>query len=211
MSDTAPLGASRADFDSLVPWARRLFAEGKSTGSVMRAIYGTELPPELYLFDRAYPHQLPLPALPMFHPWQLLALADPAATVRSPDPWAREQEERAFALDRDFVPLLKLGEPFARHGGHVIGYHLAELRKGRTTILGHAGDLPQGTDTALAKLGPSLLDVLHEWLSDHLGSVPPPSADADAPAPLGVDRVAELLRGIETLQQELAILEARTL
>jgi len=210
VSDAVPPGASRADFDSLIPWARRLLAAGKSTGAVMRAIYGTDMPPELYVLDRVYPHQLPLPVEPMFHPWQLLALADPAATVREPDPWAREQEERAFALDPDFVPLLKLGEPSARHGGQVIGYHLAELRKGRTTILGHAGDLPPGTDTALDKLGPSLLDVLHEWLSDHLGSAPAPSEPGVLSA-LGVERVAELLRGIEVLQQEVAILEARTL
>jgi hypothetical protein len=93
----------------------------------------------------------------------------------------------------------------------VLGYHLAELRKGRTTIFGYDGDLPQDVDPALDELGPSLLDVLHEWLSDHLGSVPPPSAPgAGVPAPLGVERVAELLLVLEELQQEVAIREART-
>lgn len=199
---------SRGDFDSLVPWTRRLLAEGKSIGDVMRAIYGVDLPAEVYVFDRAYPRRLWLPVDQTFHPWELLALGGPTGDVRGEDPWAREQEEHAFAQHPSFLPLLRTGESDAEYGGYVLGYDLEELRSGRRTILGHRGDIP-GAGAKLEVIGASLLDVLHAWMSDHLRMIEqqyesPVNRGAGSLERRDVDEVAGMLRGIEELQREAA-------
>lgn len=53
----------------------------------------------------------------------------------------------------------------AVHDGYVIGYALEHLRKGSSVIFGHP-DEADGQD--LEQLGASLLDVLHEWMTDYL-------------------------------------------
>jgi hypothetical protein len=201
---------SRGNFDSLVPWARRLFAEGKSVGEVMRAIYGVDLPAEVYVLDRAYPKRLWLPLDQTFHPWELFVLAEPGREVRGEDPWAREQEENAFAQNPNFLPLLRTGESDAEYGYYVLGYDIEELRNGKTTILGHQGDIP-ATGAEFEVIGTSLLDVLHTWMSDHLRMIKhqfesPMNRGAGSLEKKDVDEVVGMLRGIEELQKEAASL-----
>jgi hypothetical protein len=159
---------SRADFDSLIPLARQLLGQGETMGDVMRAIYGVDLPAEVHVFERAHAAGLRLPLDRTVHPWQILALASPSRQARTDDEWAREQEEHAYAQHPDFVPLMRLyASGDAVHDDHVIGYDLAALRQGVVRVLGHDGDIPD-SGARLVELGSSLLDVLHEWMSDHV-------------------------------------------
>src|SRR5262245_1479684 len=102
----------RADFDSLVPLARQLYAEGKTVGDVMRAVYGADLPAEAYAFWRAFfgGKAKVKPTLEyMHHPWELISVASPIHQS-DPVPWQREQEERAFSQVPRFLPLMWLVE-----------------------------------------------------------------------------------------------------
>ncbi|MFD4143105.1 MULTISPECIES: hypothetical protein [unclassified Streptomyces] len=170
MTETAPAAGSRADFDSLIPWARHLFAHGAGPADVMRAIYGVGLPQEFYVLAQAEAAGLgdELPYHPMVHPWQLLVVADPAATPYTGDRWARRQEERAFAQYPDFLPVLQLAaitEP--RYNRYIVGYDLAALRAGTVLVLGHRGDFPQ-TGAELRPVGDSLLGMIHVIAVDDL-------------------------------------------
>jgi hypothetical protein len=204
MSETG----SRERFDSLVPWARRLYAEGKSTGDVMRAVYGVDLPAEAYAFWRAFDGgKLELPIDRMLHPWELIAAEDPSRTNEA-GPWDREQEERAFAQVPRFVPLMKLAADEPRHDDYIIGYDLDELGAGRTTILGHHDDFPE-SGAVLERLGDSLLDVLHEWMADHLRMLTeqfrsPSNRGFGSISQDNLDEVAGKVRAIEALQREVA-------
>lgn len=164
----------RAEYDSLVPLARRLLGEGRPLAEVLQAIYGVDLPAEAYAFDAACAAGLELPLYHTFHPWELLALQR-SGQVRGDDLWSREQETRAFVRYPDFLPLCLLAAGDATHDNHLIGYSLAALRRGDSTIFAHHGDLEEEDDAAaggeppaLEQLGPSLLDVLHEWWGDHV-------------------------------------------
>jgi len=211
VSADAPPTGSRGNYDSLVPWARQLFREGKSVDEVIRVIYGVRLPAEFFVFDRAVPSRLPLPVLHTYHPWELLKLADPAASVRGPDRWARRQEEHAFAHNPSFLPLMQLGASEATHGGYTIGYDVEELRRGKSTIFGHRGDIPAG-GPRLEMLGTSLLAVLHDWMSDHHRQMKaqyesPRNFGAGSLDPEDVEEIAGFVRGIVALEKETAILE----
>jgi len=195
---------SRADYDSVTPWARRLYAEGKSTAEVMQAIYGVDLPAEAYALDRAYTGGLDLPLVRLVHPWELMGDAE----RDSDEDWSQEQEDRAFAQWPGFLPLLQLGADDAVHGHHVIGYDVEQLRAGKTTIWGCDGDIPpEGGE--LAVVGSSLLAVLHDWLADHHRML---EHQFNSPANRGfgslsqddVSEVADQLRAIEALQREVA-------
>jgi hypothetical protein len=199
---------SRERFDSLVSWARRLYAEGKSSGDVMRAIYGADLPAEAYAFWRALDGgKLDLPVDRMLHPWELIAVENPSQTNEA-GPWDREQEERAFAQVPRFLPLMKLAADEPLYDDYIIGYDLDELRAGRTTIFGHHGDFP-GSGAMLDRLGDSLLGVLHAWMADHLHML---TEQFKAPSNRGfgsisqdnLDEVTERVRAIEAVQREVA-------
>jgi hypothetical protein len=203
---------SRSNFDSLVPWARRLLAEGKLIGEVMQAIYGVALPTEVHALDRAYARGFKLPLYRTFHPWELLALADPLHTERKPAPWEREQEEHAYTQNPSVLPLMSLQAADAVYDDYVLGYDLDELRKGNTVVLGHQGDIPP-EGAKFEVIGTSLLGVMHEWMSDHLRMVEaqyksPMNRGAGSIERRDVDRVAGMLKAIEQLQQEAASLEA---
>jgi hypothetical protein len=200
---------SRADFDSVIPWAGRLLDQGATVGDVMRSIYGVDFPVEFYVFDNAFAAGLRLPLDRMVHPWQILALADPSRQARTDDPWAREQEERAHAQHPDFVPLAQLyASGDAEHDDHVIGYDLSALRAGVVRVLGHDGDVPE-RDAELVEVGSSLFGVLHAWMSDHVRMV---EFQYDSPSNFGfgsldqrdVDRAAGYLRQIEALRRKVA-------
>lgn len=167
------LAGSRADVDSLVPWAKRLYAGGAPSGDVMRAVYGVDLPAEAYAFHRDIPGGRLLPVELLDHPWSLLSLADPARPAGKPHRWAREQETYAYSQFPDVLPLMQLGGGVTTDGvldDHLIGYDLASLRAGGTAVVGHEGEL-RPTAARFEPLGDSLGDVLREWMSDHLAMV----------------------------------------
>jgi hypothetical protein len=206
---TAAAPGSRAEIDSLLPWARQLYAAGASAGEVMRAIYGVDLPAEVQVLARAHDAGVRLPVDRMLHPWQLLVAADPARQPRTSDPWARRQEEHAFAQHPDFLPLMQLSAPAdAEHDRYVIGYDLAALRRGERRVLGHDGDIP-ASGAVLEPLGDSLLEVMHAWLSDNLRIQREQLAD---PKNIGfgsieqsdVDDAVRMVEQIEALQREAA-------
>jgi hypothetical protein len=208
VADEVPRTGTRGDFDSLMPWAQRLLAEGKSIGEVMRAIYGVDLPTELYAIDRAYARGLRLPLYQTYHPWELFELSNPSSERRDPAPWEREQEEHAYAQNPSFLPLLSLQVADAVYDDYVLGYDLDELREGKTVVLGHQGDIP-ATGARFEVIGTSLLGVMHEWMSDHLRMVryqyeSPMNRGAGSLERKDVDYVAGMLRAIEQLQQEAA-------
>jgi hypothetical protein len=211
MSNEVPQIESRGNFDALIPWARRLLAEGKSTGEVMRAIYGVDLPAEVYAIDRAYARGLKLPLYQTYHPWELFTLADPSHEARRPAAWEREQEEHAYAQQPSFLPLLSLQAGDTTYDDHVLGYDLEELRKGNTVVVGHVGDIPvEGAKFEV--LGTSLLDLMYDWMSEHLEMVThqlksPTNRGAGSLEQKDVDRVAGMLSEIEALRKEAAILQ----
>jgi len=201
----------RADYESLTPWARQLYQEGKSTADVMRELYGVDLPAEAYAFDRACAGGLDLPLLRLMHPWELLAAApeDAAADLSDVDEdWSSGQETNALARWPQFLPLMQLRADDATHGGHVIGYDLDELAAGKATIWGFPGEVPEAR-RELAVLGPSLLAVLHAWLADHHRML---EVQRSSPANRGfgsltnedVEQAADQLYAIEVLQREVA-------
>jgi hypothetical protein len=64
----------------------------------MRAIYGVDLPAEAYAFWRAFEGgKLDLPVDRMLHPWELIAVQDPARPDKDA-PWERE-----LTLDDTYV------------------------------------------------------------------------------------------------------------
>jgi hypothetical protein len=195
----------RADFDALVPFARRLYAEGKTANDVMRAVYGVDLPAEAYAFWKAFSSgKLELPLDWMHHPWELISAADPAYQD-DPGRWQRKQQALALSQVPRFLPLMKLADDDAIHDDYIIGYDLDELRAGRTTIFGHLDDFPE-SGVKLVRLGDSLLGVLHEWMADHRRRL---DAKLKSPANRGfgsiedsdVEKVDEKLRHIEVLQK----------
>lgn len=192
----------RADFDALVPLARRLYAEGRSAGDVMRAVYGVDLPAEAYAFWRAFSSgELELPLDQMHHPWELISAA--GERHRSdPGRWQRSQEELAFSQLPRFLPLMKLVDDGAIHDDHVIGYHLDELRAGRATIFGHLEDFPE-SGARLVRLGDSLLGVLHEWMADHRRRL---EAQLRSPTNRGFGSIEDA--DVEAVEAKLRVLEA---
>jgi hypothetical protein len=198
---------SRADVDSLIPWATRLYASGATSGDVMRAVYGVDLPAEAYAFHRDIAAGRLLPVELLDHPWDLLTLADPAQPTRKPHRWSREQEAYAYSQYPDVLPLMQLGGGATTDGvldDHIIGYDLASLRAGATAILGHEGEL-RSTGARFEPLGDSLVDVLHEWMSEHLAMV---TGQYESPTNFGfgslerkdVAKVAGMLSLIEGLR-----------
>lgn len=208
MSKESSEAGSRERFDSLVPWARRLYAEGKSPGDVMRAIYGVDLPTEAYAFWHVFEGgKLDLPVDRMLHPWELIAVQDPARPDEDA-PWEREHEERAFAQVPRFMPLMQLAADVPRYDECIIGYDLDELGAGRTTIFGHQGDLPE-SGAVLERLGDSLLGVLHDWMSERLRMLTeqyklPSNRGFGSISRENIDEVAKKVHAIEALQRKVA-------
>jgi len=201
------VAGSRADVDSLIPWAKRLYAGGATSGDVMRAVYGLDLPAEAYAFHRDIPGGRLLPVELLDHPWDLLSLADPAQPACKPDRWSREQEAYAYSQYPDVLPLMQLGGGVTTDGvldDHIIGYDLASLRAGGTAIVGHEGEL-RSTAARFEPLGDSLVDVLQDWMSEHLEMV---TSQYESPANFGfgsleradVAKVAAMLSLIEGLR-----------
>ena len=198
---------SRADVDSLTPWAKRLYAGGATSGDVMRALYGVDLPAEAYAFHRNIRGGQQLPVEMLDHPWDLLSLADPAQPAGKPHRWSREQEAYAYSQYPDVLPLMQLGAGATTDGvldDHIIGYDLASLRAGGTAIVGHEGEL-RPTGARFEPLGDSLVDVLQEWMSEHLAMV---TSQYESPANFGfgslesadVAKVAKMLSLIQGLR-----------
>ena len=178
------IAGSRADVDSLIPWARRLYATGATSGDVMRAVYGVDLPAEAYAFHRVIPGGRALPVELLDHPWDLLTVADPAQPPPRPHRWSREQETYAFTQNPDVLPLMQLAGGVTTDGvldDHIIGYDVASVRAGGTAIVGHEGEL-RPTGSRFEPLGDSLVDVLHEWMSEHLAMV---TAQFESPSNFG--------------------------
>ena len=201
------VAGSRADVDSLIPWAKRLYAGGATSGDVMRAVYGLDLPAEAYAFHRDIPGGRLLPVELLDHPWDLLSLADPAQPAYKPHRWSREQEAYAYSQYPDVLPLMQLGGGVTTDGvldDHIIGYDLASLRAGGTAIVGHEGEL-RSTAARFEPLGDSLVDVLQDWMSEHLEMV---TSQYESPANFGfgsleradVAKVAAMLSLIEGLR-----------
>lgn len=171
------------------------------------AVYGVDLPAEAYAFHRDIPGGRSLPVELLDHPWGLLSLADPAQPAGKPHRWSREQEAYAFAQQPDVLPLMQLGGGATTDGvldEHLIGYDLASLRAGGTAIVGHEGEL-QSAGARFEPLGDSLVDVLREWMSEHLAMV---TSQYESPSNFGfgslgradVAAVAEMLILIEGLR-----------
>jgi hypothetical protein len=168
MTGAATPAGSRADFDSLIPWARRLYADGAGAADVLCAIYGTDLPPEFYVLARAEEIGPEPPYNPMVHPWKLMVVADPTHTPYTGDRWARRQEERAFAQHPDFLPMLGFtGLTESTYNRYIVGYDLAALRAGTVRVLGHRGDFPEA-GAELRPVADSLLGWLREAAAEDL-------------------------------------------
>jgi hypothetical protein len=151
--------------------ARDLYAAGHSRPQVVRAVFGADFPPEFYLVMQAVAESWSaLDVEVMGRAWQVFRLADPAYQPRRDD-WSRRLEAAAAAWYPDVVLVLVLSDIDVEHGGYVVGYHLGELRAGRPTAVGVLEDELDGTaprSSSYSILGPSLLQVLHEYAADDL-------------------------------------------
>lgn len=167
-----PISWSRAEPKTLLPAALAMYAQGKTRGQVLEAMYGVDLPPEAVLCHRDF--ALPDEGLAVdwrFHPWELMIV--PGEGNRAPYTINDHQSERdalAFELAPSVLLLgtLHYAGDGVRLGGSLFGYDLEEVRLGRTTIVG----LPQKSILARGDrfmvLGPSLVDVLLETVSGYL-------------------------------------------
>ncbi|MGW1617411.1 hypothetical protein ACWCQZ_50725 [Streptomyces sp. NPDC002285] len=135
-----------------------------------RAVFGVELPAEFFAVMAAYSIDggETLPVEPMSRAREVYGLADPTHEPYVGDVEWQQQEANALVQNPDLVLLIELGlDMDACHAGWLVGYEASELLAGRSTVVGIANEVPQSGAT-FTVLGPSLLDVMHEWASDSL-------------------------------------------
>ena len=198
---------SRGDPQSLIPWARRLYEQGKTREQVVREIYGVDFPAEVYLLRDSDGPYLPLRWLNQ--PWRIMTPLEQGGPEVIVNPWSDRKLINAYAQAPHVALLMVLREGDATHGDSVIGYDLDELRAGRSTVVGLLDqvEVPE-SGAEFQGFGPSLLQVLHEWLTDQhrlltrrltlesnrgAGSI----TDED------VEEAAQRIRFIEGLQEQL--------
>jgi hypothetical protein len=205
MSDASIL---RGNYSQLVEWCRLAYAEGKSVHEVMQAIYGVDLPAEAYALHAAF-YRLGDLQLEWFQePAALLELGKPGATPAPQSPWSANQITNALKQNRNFLPLIQLAIGNASLDDHVIGYDLSELANGRTTVLGHSDEIEE-TGASFKVVGDSLLDVLDGWMKERLQLAneqyrSPSNRGTGALSVENIEEVAEQLKSIEKVKQELA-------
>lgn len=138
--------------------------QGRPIQQLVEEVYGADLPAELHEFHRRWPREEELPVDRFFHPWALLSVGSSAAASLELSEHYAAVEAAEVVSHPDFLPLMSLQASEAVHDGYVIGYSLEHLRRGSTTIFGHPGD---ASAQSLEELGPSLIAVLLEWMTDY--------------------------------------------
>ncbi len=206
MADNESPSSLRGQHESLAAWSLQATQQGKSIHEIVAAIYGVDLPLEAYSFYRFRPRDPELPIELLFFPWRLIDLVNPRHENDVASPWAMEQERNALEAAPDFLPLMKLEAYEARHDGWIIGYSLEELRRGRTTVIGHNEDIPAAS-TNFQRVGESLLSVLYEWAIDHQRMTKerfdsPDNRGAGSIEPEDVERAKDILKAIEKVQRK---------
>lgn len=203
-----PALPSRTAPQTLVPAARALYEQGHTCDEVLRAIYGVALPREASLFLRDFVDGgKPLSADWRLLPWELMRPLDRGGPRHQLPSDAAASEARLYARSPDILLLGKTGHGAVRHGGSLIAYDLAELRAGRSTVVGleQVPRLPR-SGAQFTVFGPSLLAVFHElvttahaqmerWVTRHVGSY----TFAE------VDDIAAELEALDALQRELEL------
>ena len=164
-------GATEAVVQSLhevVAFARDAYAQGRGRADVLAAVYGVELPAELFAVLAAWQAEdILTPVDPLDRLTEAWLLAGP-----SREPWLGGDERQQLEADAaarypDVVLLLELTLFDAEHGGYLVGYDRHELAAGRTTVVGFDRRIPaDGSPPDV--LGPCLVQVLREMATDHL-------------------------------------------
>jgi hypothetical protein len=198
--------ADRARPATLIPAARQLYSEGKSTAEVLASIYGVHLPRELFAFHEAFVRDDEgLRASWLTHPWELmipLAEGGPALEI-GPD--AAENEAAAFAQAPHVLLLCVTGYNDAPQGGALVGYDLNEVRQGRSTIVGipHSRRVQSGGEFIV--FGPSLVDVFSKVISDYKALMERWMASrARAVGEDDLDELSSQLQALASLRKSLA-------
>lgn len=197
--------ASRDDYRSMARLAKALYERGANPREVLQSCFGVALPEEFFLIAELGPQALKLPARFTNQPWKLAIPLDRGGPP--PTPNAMDKTERGvIARDDTLIPLARLLNPDARHGGSIICYHLKELLSGRSTIVGRKVRTDPEGDTV--RYGDSLLTVLHEHYSNtreqlHQQMRRPSNRGAGAVDEAEVQEVEALVRTIERCQQGL--------
>lgn len=156
---------SRGAPQSLIPWARRLYEQGKAREQVVREIYGVDFPAEVYLLRDTDGPDLPLDWLNQA--WWIMTPLEQGGPKVVVSPNEDQYLINAYAQAPHVALLMVLWEDDAIHGDSIIGYDLDELRAGRSTVVGllDQTDVPE-SGAEFKVFGPSLLQVLHEWLTN---------------------------------------------
>lgn len=161
--ERSPGEASRGDYPSMVRRARALYDDGLEPREVLRRCYGVDFPEEVFVIADDDPLDLDLGGDFTNQPWNLAVPPSRGGPVPEPDSLDKT-ERRIFALDPDLVPLMRLLDADADHGGSIVCYRLSELEAGRSTIFGIWWRVEPGDQAR--RYGDSLLSVLHEYHAD---------------------------------------------
>lgn len=192
--------------EQLKQWAQNAYREGKTVRDVIHAIYGVDLPLEAYVFHRSRPRELEFPIDRFFHPWELMEMAGPKYKDDSISDYYAEREVRELDRNPDLLPLMLLEAGDTTLDGYLIGYSIAELEQGKTTIFGHSDEIAED-DKRSAVLGDSLLSVLHQWMTSYyemeLGAYEHP-ANRRRGSDSYVVNATRWLKDLEKLQRKLA-------
>ncbi|MFC4009855.1 ankyrin repeat domain-containing protein [Nonomuraea purpurea] len=214
--------ASRGDYRSMSRLARALYATGLGPREVLAECFGVALPEEFFVIVEANPHDA-VPGHVTNLPWELAVPLDRGGPLVRPSPMMWRPERRIFAWDPDLVPLMalygdaridhgaKTPQPWVPHGNLILCYRLSELAAGRSTVVGVPWRrTDEGGELSVRPGGPSLLTVLHEYLTalhhlDEWEFMQPWNWGAGSIDDTTVEESRESVEELEALQRRLSV------
>ena len=155
---------SRAKPETLSPFARELYSIGLSREDVLRKIYAVDFPEEFYLIEsQRIAGNLDLTVEYLQHPWDLIATVESGGPSEKVELWSKNQEKQAFQKNPQVIPLMQLSIEGSMYDDYIIGYERSELAQGRSTVVGHKGDITE-KESQFVRIGASVLSVLETCL-----------------------------------------------
>jgi len=149
-----------------------MYQQGRTRHQILESIYGVEFPTETVLILRDFVSgEKPLGVSWRIHPWELMVRPEDRDPEMDLGPIQCEEEIRIYAEAPNVVLVARLDYHGVDLGSSLIGYDLDELRVGRSTVIGLKGvpRLPRAPfKFTFTVFGPSVLDVVHELVSNYL-------------------------------------------
>jgi len=196
-----------ASLTAVVGRARKLYAVGYTRAEVLAAVFGADLPREIFVIAdelEADDETIGADLLPRMR--EVYRLVDPANEPYLRDTILQRCEETADARFPRTAMMLHLSTHSGPYG-YVAGYRVADLHAGRTTVVGFNHLVPP-EKAQLKVLGPSMLDVLEAGARRHLDVLlmPPQTWEEIRYGPDRDDDIADTraaLQRVEELRRKL--------